>query len=114
MTSRILKTSVVLAGMLAAAAFAIEAVAHEGHDHKVMGTVSVIHEQHLEVKTKAGQTTTFVLDADTKVLRDGTPIKAADLKVGDRVVVTAAQTKAGMVAKEIRVGANVQAKPDKP
>jgi hypothetical protein len=113
MTPRVPKTSIVLAGMLAAAAFAIEAVAHEGHDHKVMGTVSVVHEQHLEVKTKAGKTT-FVLNADTKVLRNRTPIKAADLKVGDRVVVTAAQTKAGMVAKEIRVGANVQAGPDKP
>lgn len=108
MTRKALKTSVVLLGMLAAAAFAIEAVAHEGHDHKVMGTVSAIHEHHLEVKTKAGKTT-FVLDADTKVLRDRTPIKAADIKVGDRVVVIATQVEDRMVAKEIRVGANTPA-----
>jgi hypothetical protein len=97
-----------------AAAFAVDAVAHEGHDHKVMGTVSVIHEHHLEVKAKDGKTTTFVLNADTKVLRDKTPIKAADIKVGDRVVVTAAQAKEGLVAKEIRVGATAQTTAGKP
>lgn len=113
MTRKAKHASMVLVGLVAAA-FAIDAVAHEGHDHKVMGTVSVIHEHHLEVKAKDGKTTTFVLSADTKVLRDKTPIKAADIKVGDRVVVTAAQTKDGMVAKEIRVGASAQATTGKP
>jgi len=107
MTRKAKNTLMVLLGIVAAAV-AIDALAHEGHDHKVMGTVSVIHEHHLEVKARDGKTTTFVLNADTRVLRDKTPIKAADIKVGDRVVVTAAQTKDGMVAKEIRVGASAR------
>jgi hypothetical protein len=114
MTRSAMKASVVLASVLAATAFAFEAAAHEGHDHKVMGTVSAVDQNHLEVKTRDGKTTTFVLDANTRVLRDKTPIKTADIEVGERVVVTAAQAKEGMVAKEIRVAASSRGSTKKP
>ncbi|HYU77525.1 MAG TPA: hypothetical protein VEK56_00985 [Vicinamibacterales bacterium] len=67
--------------------------AHEGHAHKVMGTVSTIHENHLEVKTKDGKVSTHVLDPKTKILRGKAAAKLADIKPGDRVVVTFVQSK---------------------
>lgn len=84
-------------------------LAHEGHAHKVMGTVSVIHENHLEVKATDGKISTFTLNDETKILRGKAVMKAADIKEGDRVVVTAAEGKdqdgkAILLAKEVRVG----------
>jgi hypothetical protein len=85
-------------------------VAHEGHDHRVMGTVSVIHENHLEVKeAKTGKTSTITLNDKTKILRGADAVRAVDIKAGDRVVVTAVtqKDKAGkemLVAKEVRLG----------
>lgn len=83
----------VLSVMLAALFLAAPAIAHPGHEHKVMGTIAVIHENHLEVKDQQGKTTALVLDGKTKILRGEVAVKAADLKVGDRVVVTAAESK---------------------
>jgi translation initiation factor IF-1 len=68
-------------------------VAHEGHDHKVMGVVSAIHENHLEVKDVKGKVTTHTIGATTKVTRGKIKMAAADIKVGDRVVVTTRETK---------------------
>lgn len=84
------------------------AYAHDG-DHKVMGTVSTIHENHLEVKATSGKTSTITLNEKTRILRGKTALKAADIKEGDRVVVIATEQKgsdgkATLVAKEIRLG----------
>lgn len=83
--------------------------AHEGHAHKVMGTVSVIHENHLEVKDTAAKTSTFTLNEKTKILKGKAVVKATEIKEGDRVVVTAAEEKGVdgktiLVAKEVRLG----------
>jgi hypothetical protein len=67
--------------------------AHEGHDHKVMGVVSAIHENHLEVKDLKGKLTTHTIAATTKILRGKTKLSTGDIKVGDRVVVTTRETK---------------------
>jgi hypothetical protein len=50
-------------GAVLAAALAIPsyARAHEGHPHKVMGTVTMRHENHLEVKATDGKTSTVTL-----------------------------------------------------
>jgi hypothetical protein len=83
--------------------------AHEGHDHKVMGTVSMIHDLHLEVKATDGKATTFTLDAKTKVLKGTTVMKKNDITAGARVVVTGEEVKdksgkAVMMAKEVLLG----------
>jgi hypothetical protein len=67
--------------------------AHEGHDHKVMGIVTAIHENHLEVKDVKGKVTTHTIAATTKIVRAKTKLAAGDIKVGDRVVVTTRETK---------------------
>jgi hypothetical protein len=71
----------------------ISLAAHPGHDHKVMGVVNAIHENHLEVKDAKGKLTTHTLDATTKITRGKLKVAAADIKVGDRVVVTSRETK---------------------
>ena len=91
----------VAAGLVLAAAPI--AHAHEGHAHKVMGTVATIHENHLEVKDKDGKITTHQLDGKTKIRRGKAIAKLADIKVGDRVVVTTLESKdkAGKVVKTV-------------
>lgn len=67
--------------------------AHPGHVHKTMGVVSMIHENHLEVKDAQGKAVTFALDAKTRIRRGKTILKAADIKTGDRVIVVTNETK---------------------
>lgn len=67
--------------------------AHEGHAHKTMGVVSMIHENHLEVTDLKEQKKTFALDTSTKITRGKTRLRAEEIKVGERVVVTYNQVK---------------------
>jgi hypothetical protein len=83
--------------------------AHPGHVHKVMGTVTTLHENHLEVRDVKGVTSTHTLDAKTKIRRGKTALAMTDLKVGDRVVVSYTETKdkAGnrvVTVTEVQVG----------
>jgi hypothetical protein len=88
---------------------AMPVAAHEGHAHKTMGVVSMIHENHLEVTDLKDKKTTFTLDARTKIVRGRSALKPGDIKVGERVVVTyqEAKDKAGKVTtvvKQVQVG----------
>ena len=85
--------------------------AHEGHDHKIMGTIAAIHDNSVEVKATDGKMSTVTLNDKTKILRGTTAVKLADLKAGDRVVVTATGGgKTPFVAKQIRLGGAPAAK----
>jgi hypothetical protein len=99
-------------GLAIVAALAIPGytLAHEGHAHKVMGTVTALHENHLEVKATDGKTSMITLNEKTKILREKTKVGVDQIKPGERVVVTATQTKdkdgkVTMVATEVRLGA---------
>jgi len=78
------------------------AIAHP--DHKVMGTVSMVAADHLMIKDKAGKEHTIKLAKATKVTKNKKPMKAADIAVGTRVVVTAVSD-SDLTAKVIEVGA---------
>ena len=96
--------------MMFALAFAPVASAHEGHDHKIMGTVSAIHGNALDVKGTDGKTSTISLTDKSRIIQGTMVVKASDIKTGDRVVVTATGGgKAPFVAKEVRLGAAAQA-----
>lgn len=84
-------------------------LAHEGHDHKVMGRVTMAAADHVMVKTTEGKDVTIHLTKDTKVTKGKEAMKAEDIKAGTRVVVTAITEKGQMKAKLIQVGA--EAKP---
>jgi hypothetical protein len=77
---------------------------HEGHDHRVLGTVVTATAEQVEIKTKEGKTVIIALNAQTKYLRGDAKAAAADLAAGDRVVVTLVSEKEPLVAKQIRMG----------
>lgn len=84
--------------------------AHEGHDQKIMGTVTTIQANQLEVKGTTGKLSTVMLSEKTKVMMGKMEHKIADIKVGDRVVVTAMDSKGKdgktmLVAKQVVLGA---------
>jgi hypothetical protein len=84
------------------------AYAHKGHDHLLMGTLTMVAPDHVMVKvtdpkTKQDSVKTVVVTPATKILRGmpGTPAKAADLTTGSRIVVNIGEGKEPFSAKEI-------------
>ena len=94
-------------GVALAAALAVPAYAraHEGHAHKVMGTITMRHENHLEVKTKDGKTVLITLNEKTSIVRGKQKIDLDALKPGERVVVDIGNGKAPITAREVKLGA---------
>jgi hypothetical protein len=74
-------------------ALAGRGLAHEGHEHKVMGKVVTIEEKKIEVESTDGKRVTGVLSADTKYLRDKATAARIDVKVGERVVIVVVEDK---------------------
>jgi hypothetical protein len=75
------------------------ALAHGGHVH-VMGTVTAVAADHLEVKTKDGKTVTVPLAKTTLYSKGNQKATPADVHVGNRVVVDLG---AGGAAEEVRL-----------
>ena len=96
-----------------AVAISAAAWAHEGHAHKVMGTVTMAAADHVMIETTDGKDETITVNAKTKVVRGKTAIKSADIKPGTRVVATVESEKAPFVATEVQVGATEQPAPTK-
>ena len=93
--------SIALASVLAVST---PARAHEGHAHKVMGTVSSIEGTHLMVKTTDGKTVMVMLDDKTKITQGKNKVELSALKVGDRVVAEGRQEKDMLTAASLKVG----------
>lgn len=90
-------------------AFVAPALAHEGHLHKVLGTVTMAASDHVMLKDKANKDVTVQLNAQTKVTRDKKPAKVEDIKAGVRAVIGAVTVKEKngaekMVAKTVELG----------
>jgi len=86
-----------------ALSFLIPAVpmAHPGHDHKVMGTISSIDKDKVVVKTTEGKDATVEILPST-TFKTGTKKGAqADLKVGMRIVASGPEGEP-LKAKEIQ------------
>jgi len=81
------------------------ALAHEGHAHKVMGTIESIDGKNLQVKTTDGKTVMVMLDAKTKITQGTTALQPSALKVGDRLVAEGAEANKMITAATIKVGA---------
>jgi hypothetical protein len=69
------------------------ALAHPGHDHKILGTVTMAAADHVMVKDKDGKDVTVHITADTRVLQARKAMKVEDIKSGMRIVVTAVTVK---------------------
>ena len=77
--------------------------AHEGHAHKVMGTVASVDGKNVMVKTPDGKTVMVMLDAKTKITQGKTKLEASALKVGDRVVAENPEEKDMITAMTLKV-----------
>jgi multidrug efflux pump subunit AcrA (membrane-fusion protein) len=62
-------------------------MAHPGHDHKLMGTVSSIDKNKISMKTTEGKDATFEVTPTTNFKNGSKKGLQSDLKVGMRVVV---------------------------
>jgi hypothetical protein len=92
-----------------ALAIAPSVLAHEGHLHRLMGTVTAVHGERLLVKATTGATSEVVVSDKTRILRGVTAQKTSDIKPGERIVVMMTESKdqagkALLTAKEIRLG----------
>ena len=79
--------------------------AHEGHEHKILGTITMAAADHVMLKDVDGKDVTVKVTKDTKV-NSKPAMKVEEIKVGTRVVLTATQEKdKSFTAKSIEVGA---------
>ena len=85
--------------------------AHEGHAHKMAGTVTAVHADmnHVELKMTDGKTAGFYVTSATKYLKGTKAASLTDLTAGTRVVVTATTEGDKMMASEVKVGATPKA-----
>lgn len=82
----------------------VRIAAHEGHDHKIMGTITMAAADHVMLKDKDGKDVTVHVTKDTKV-KSKPALKVEEIKTGTRVVITATQEKdKSFKAKMIEVG----------
>ena len=99
------KPTIVTMLIVAALIVGRAASAHEGHDHKILGTVTMAAADHVMLKDRAGKEVTVLVTKDTKV-RATPALKVEQIKAGTRVVITAIQEKdKSFKARLIEVGA---------
>ena len=80
------------------------ALAHGGHVHKVLGTVTSIDYPHMDVVTTDKKTVTIMFDASSKITRGKVKVADTEIKVGDRVSVET-EEKGGMaMVKTLKLG----------
>jgi hypothetical protein len=81
------------------------ALAHPGHDHKLMGTITTVDGNKVAMKTTEGKDTTFEVVPATVFKRGKAKGAVADLKAGLRVVVNVGNGAEPLKAKEIQYAA---------
>ena len=90
--------------VVAAVLLPVAAQAHEGHTHKLLGTVTSVQGKQVDVKATDGKAVTLLLDATTVVTRGKTKVDAAAIKAGERVSVEYIEEKNVNMAKTIKLG----------
>jgi hypothetical protein len=80
-------------------------MAHPGHDHKLMGTISSIDKNKVVVKTTEGKDMTFEVVPTTAFKRGKDKGMQSELKAGMRVVVNIGDGVEPLKAKEVQYSA---------
>jgi hypothetical protein len=99
------KKWIVAVALVAALAVPAMLRAHEGHAHKLLGTVASVQGTHVEVKTTDGKVVMVMLDPKTAITRGKAKLDAAALKVGERVSVDYVEEKEMNMARAVKLGA---------
>jgi hypothetical protein len=90
--------------LVAALVMPAAALAHEGHAHKVLGTVAAVAPAKIELKTPEGKVVTVTLNQKTTFARGKQKVDATAIKVGERIVVVVASEK-DMIATSVTMAA---------
>jgi hypothetical protein len=98
-----MKKGVALLGLLMALTVSAKLLAHEGHVHAVMGVVTAIDADHLEVKTEDGKVVSARLTKDTNYFKGKEPATLADIKVGLHAVLRLMGEGKTRTAAEVRL-----------
>ena len=97
---------IVAGALVATLAGASIALAHEGHAHKVLGTITAVTANRVEMKTPEGKLVTLTVNAKTTYARGKQKVDAAALKIGERIVAEVASEK-DMIATSVTMPAAV-------
>lgn len=98
------KKWIVGAALVGALAVPVIGWAHGGHTHKVMGTVSSVKDNHVEIKTTDGKVVMVMLDQKTAITRGTAKLDATALKAGERVSVDYTQANNMNTATTVKLG----------
>ncbi|MEO5761165.1 MAG: hypothetical protein ABIR28_02525 [Vicinamibacteria bacterium] len=104
-----MKKHTLAAVLLAVFGFAGLATAHEGHAHKVMGKVTAVDDMRIEVEGRDGKKVSGLLGPKTMFMRGRIVAVLADVKVGQRVVVTMVEEHETMNVTKVMLGAKAVA-----
>ena len=85
--------------------FAGGALAHDGHIHRIMGTVTARDAKHIEVKTPSGESLSIAITPKTTATRDKRKVPLSEVQVGKRVVVDIGNGEDPLKAGVVQVGA---------
>lgn len=107
------RNAVIAAALVLSILIPATARAHDGHVHKVMGTVTSISGTNLMVKTTDGKTMMVMLDAKTAITQGKAKVTLTAVKVGDRLVAEGPEDKGMLMATTIQLGAQTLEKPEK-
>ena len=84
---------IIRVAMLVVLGLPVAALAHTGHTHKVMGTVSSVQGKRVEVKGTDGKLVLITLTPKTAITRGKTKLDATALKTGERISIDYTQDK---------------------
>jgi hypothetical protein len=98
-------TSAFTIALVAALLVPTALLAHDGHVHKVMGTVTARDDRHFELETPSGEILSIAINAKTKVRREKRNVALSEVQVDRRVVVDIGNGEDPLIAREIQVGA---------
>jgi hypothetical protein len=88
---------------LVAALAAAPAAAHERAD-RAMGVVESVTPERIVVKARDGHAVGFSITPETRFTRGAKPVRAEDVRVGERAVVHGKKAGGGVEAVEVKLG----------
>lgn len=88
---------------LATTLVTIEAGAHEGHEHKVMGVVAAVDASHVEVRGIDGRVQSIQFAPTTRFVRGGEPADAGAVQQASKVVVKFTESKKTKTATQVEL-----------
>jgi hypothetical protein len=99
-----MRGSILAVGLMLAAGLARLTNAHEGHEHKAMGTVAALSAEQIEVEIADGKKVAVQLTKSTQFKRGKAKAATADVKLDERVVVVYVEEKGSKVARQVLLG----------